>query len=262
MNTNTSPHDLKLNSFAITCFRDTADFDYISARQSYRTCLFPQFLWSCEQAIEKYLKCILLLNRVPATKIGHDLVKGLELAERNLPFQIRLRDEIREFITRVDSMGRWRYMEASLDIRRNDLLLLDWTVWTIRRYCQSMNYELRTVSGKLVNMLEPTLQQIEHSETRPPYEFHLNGGRLEDIVKKRDHPARTALVWNNCCFGMRNRKRVRMTTYSAGSNSPFFLFPELLDEAAKYVKVPIEVQRAYKQSAPRAVAANTPATDV
>jgi integrase len=56
--------DAHLNNFAMQCFRDIADGDYIAARMAFRADLIPQALWASEQAIEKYLKAILLLRRV------------------------------------------------------------------------------------------------------------------------------------------------------------------------------------------------------
>ena len=259
MNTSTSLLDRTLNSFAITCFRDTADFDYISARQSYRARLVPQFLWSCQQALEKYLKCLLLLNRIPAGHIGHDLKEALNLVENSLPFSIKLNEKIQRFISRIDSMGRYRYMEASQEVRHLDLVTFDWAVWSIRRYCQSMNYDLQAFGGPIVNMLAPTLLQIERSESRPPCKFRLTGGALEIILSDFDHPARAALIWNNCCFGSRHRKKLHLSTYSVAINSPFFLHPELLAEAEKYVKVPREAKHAYAEMARKEERASTQA---
>jgi hypothetical protein len=71
--------DAFLNDYAIRCFRDQADRDYIVSRMAYRARLYSQFHWSGLQAIEKYFKAILLLNRIPSKRIGHDLVKGVEL---------------------------------------------------------------------------------------------------------------------------------------------------------------------------------------
>jgi len=51
-----------LNTYATDIFRNQADFDYISARANYRLKLRQQFLWSAQQAVEKYLKAILLFN--------------------------------------------------------------------------------------------------------------------------------------------------------------------------------------------------------
>src|SRR3954451_19148338 len=65
--------ELLLNDFAIRSFRDVGDGDYVSARVTYRAGLTMQYLWASQQAIEKYLKCILLLNRIPALDVKHDL---------------------------------------------------------------------------------------------------------------------------------------------------------------------------------------------
>jgi len=46
-------------SYAVE-FRDRADMDYVSARHLYRMGLMPPFLWSSQQAIEKYLKAAIL----------------------------------------------------------------------------------------------------------------------------------------------------------------------------------------------------------
>jgi hypothetical protein len=71
--------EILINDFATRSFRDVGDYDYISARMAYRARLYPQFLWSGLQTIEKYLKCILLLNRIPAKGVWHDLDAGLQL---------------------------------------------------------------------------------------------------------------------------------------------------------------------------------------
>ena len=55
-----------VNDFAIRSFRDIADGDYIAARMAYRAMLPVQFLWSSQQALEKYLKCILFIRRITA----------------------------------------------------------------------------------------------------------------------------------------------------------------------------------------------------
>src|SRR6266571_4943728 len=65
--------DALVNDFAVRCFRDIADGDYIAARMACRAALVMQFLWASQQAIEKYLKGILLLNRIPAKDVRHDL---------------------------------------------------------------------------------------------------------------------------------------------------------------------------------------------
>jgi len=70
--------DALVNDFALRSFRDMADGDYIAARMACRAALLPQFLWASQQAVEKYLKCILLLNRIDAREAYHDLGKALD----------------------------------------------------------------------------------------------------------------------------------------------------------------------------------------
>jgi len=60
-----------INDFANRSFRDHADQDYIMARIAYRKEFDQQFRWCSLQALEKYLKAILLYNRVSAKGIGH-----------------------------------------------------------------------------------------------------------------------------------------------------------------------------------------------
>jgi hypothetical protein len=75
-----------------------ADRGYVVARMAYRMRLPSQFMWSALQAIEKYLKCILVLNRVSSRSLGHDLGKALARAETRLPFKIALSGKSRAII--------------------------------------------------------------------------------------------------------------------------------------------------------------------
>jgi len=57
--------DRLLNEFALRSFRDVADGDYIAARMAYRAELLVQAFWASQQALEKYLKSILLFSEEP-----------------------------------------------------------------------------------------------------------------------------------------------------------------------------------------------------
>jgi hypothetical protein len=48
---------------------------------AYRAKLPVQFLWASQQALEKYLKCILFIRRVPAKDVRHRLARALQLAD-------------------------------------------------------------------------------------------------------------------------------------------------------------------------------------
>ena len=56
-------------------FRDPADADYLIARWSMKYGLFAQFIWHSQQCIEKYLKCMLLMNGRSVSESSHKLQK-------------------------------------------------------------------------------------------------------------------------------------------------------------------------------------------
>ena len=236
-----------VNSFATRCFRDVADQDYIAARMSYRAQLIPQFLWSALQAVEKYLKAILLFNRIKAKDVGHNLAKAREHCQE-LPFHIKLSPSSDELIEHLDAFGRFRYLETSYYVHGPKLVELDKTIWEIRRYCRVLNDELKLKNGQTINMLGLELERIANSEKEAPQKFRLTGGILENILDRKDHPARKPLIWQNVFFGSCTRNKVRVPIYSDATNSPLSLYPEILAEVRKYVFLPEEVIKATEMS--------------
>lgn len=107
-------HQLKcrINGYAIDAFRDVADQDYISARMSFDAELYDQFFWQSLQAMEKYFKAILLLNRIKAKKLGHSLSKALDKTNE-LPFEISLSKPTYELIKHLDKFAYDRYRTTS-----------------------------------------------------------------------------------------------------------------------------------------------------
>ena len=222
-----------VNDFAVRSFRDTADLDYINARLSHRHRLIPQFLWSGLQAIEKYLKCILLLNRIEAKNVSHDLAKALTLARENLPFTIHHCPASQAVIDHLDTYGRFRYLDVPLYTMGHENLQLDQAVWDIRRYCQVLSYPNPKTNE---SMLEIELRRLDEAVSAPQ-RFRIAGGLLEKILGDRTHPAREALVKHNLFFGPRQRSRVPQRFEMHATNSPLFLHPELIDEVEKYVYI-------------------------
>ncbi len=235
-----------INDFATRSFRDIADQDYIAARLSYRHGLYSQFHWQSLQALEKYLKAILLYNRVKAKDINHDLQKAIKHTQK-LPFLLKRSPITDKFLKHLSDFGRYRYLESSYFIYGPKLAQLDKAVWEIRRYCKVLDYETTIESGQIVNMFRAELDKIEASELQPPQKFRLTGGHLERILDKRGHPSRSALIWQNLFFGNSIRKRVRMPSVFQAVNAPLYLNPEILDEVLEYVFVPKEVERAYRE---------------
>lgn len=218
--------------------------DYISARMSFRASLIEQFHWQALQALEKYLKAILLYNRIKAPKIGHSLSKALNKAQQ-LPFDLELTQPAREFVDHIDTYGRFRYLEASYFIHGPKLVELDRTVWEIRRYCKVLKYDISLQDGHKNQMLPLELEAIERSKNLPPQQFRILGGTLEKIIDKKDHPARAPLIWQNGFFGRSRRKTVKARTGFQAKNSPLTLHPEILDIVKEYVYLPKEVVDAY-----------------
>jgi HEPN domain-containing protein len=237
-----------LNDFALRSFREIADGDYIAARLSFRAQLIPQFLWQSLQAIEKYLKCILVLNRIKAPR-SHSLEELISAFDRAKKFDIRLSAETRKFLVYLDTYGRFRYYETPYYTTGNELFRLDRAVWEVRRYARVLDYKVRLLSGQEVLGLDIELRGNEHAEKRPPQEFSIMGGHLEKVLAKKDHPSRPALIWNNLYFGHSRRKSVQYRRFSQSGNSPLSLHPEILDEVLKYVFLPKDVVQAYRDAA-------------
>jgi len=241
-------HDAYLNDFATRCFRDTADQDYIMARAAYRAELDAQFLWSGLQAIEKYIKAILLYNRIPQPqkkgRLGHDLERGLKELEK-LPFKMNLSEPTHQIIRHLDTYGRFRYLDTPYHVRDTDLLKLDRAVWEMRFYCRVLDHQL-TGGGQTFEMLQHNLDLIGRAIEAGVPSREAERGLIEDVLSKKDHPARSMLVWKNLFFNRHNRNTIKWRSRSRSVNSPLSLRPELLHEVLKYVWLPGEVVRAYE----------------
>lgn len=240
--------DILLNDFAIRSFRDIGDGDYIAARLAFRAQLIPQFLWSSLQAIEKYLKCILVLNRIPAPKT-HDLVKLLhKLQQDNKKFKLQLTNKTNEFLCELDTSAKYRYYEASYCTFSKAMISLDQAVWEIRRYGRVLDYDVTDTQGKKINLLEHELKINEDAAKFTPQKFQILGGRLESIIAKTDHPSREPLLWQNAFFGCKSRKTVEIPGCMEAGNSPLYLHPEILNEVLKYVYLSKDVIQAYRNA--------------
>lgn len=236
-----------LNDFALRSFRDTGDQDYIAARLSFRARLIPQFLWQSLQVLEKYLKCILVLNRIPA-KRGHDLAELIRAYERVNPFELRLSQRCRQFIDFLDTYGRHRYFESSWYVKGGEIVELDRAVWEIRRYARVMRYDFHDAEGANISALPIEIRRNIEAESRHPHEFFISGGLLETIIGKKEHPAREALIWQNYFYGKSHRSTVKLRSGLQAANSPLTLHPELLDEVLQYVFIPKDVVNAYRNA--------------
>ena len=218
-----------------------------------RAQLMPQFLWSAQQAIEKYLKYILLVNRIKAISVRHDIHRALELT-KNASFKIELLPLSQKFIDFVATFGEYRYLDVSYAVHGYALVDLDRAVWDLRRYCQVLDVFGKVLPEWEQRMIDAAHQQLRESKTQPPHEFRLSNGYLERVLKNKKHPARTALIWNNAFYGERKRKSIRARQYLDAENAPLYLFPHMLDQILEYVFVPKELAKAYREHLANVVA--------
>ena len=180
---NWTPKDRDLNHFAIHSFRNVADADYIAARLAYRAQLPVQFLWACQQTLEKYLKFILFLERVKVDKLGHDLAPALKAVEDS-GLELDLTRNTLKFIKEIDRTGRFRYMEASFVVWWHWIVSLDRAVWELRRFCTS----------------EPRPRSLKLADGEMAPRYRVDNGYLEKVLTNRDNPAReySALAQRFC----------------------------------------------------------------
>jgi hypothetical protein len=238
--------DTLLNTFAIRSFRDTADRDYIHARLAYKAQLIPQFQWSALHCLEKYSKCILLLNRIPAKKLRHEITGALDLIAKHGAFEVELSPKSLEFINRLETGAEFRYFEVSYSNKPHDLLRLDLAVSELRRYCQCLDWFRYTESAREPSF-QPMLEIIRHAAKNSPMNTCIMNGWLENIIKNKKHPGREALIWKNLFFGSTNRKVVRLRGYIEAGNAPLYMHPEILDEVLKYVYLPNRLVKEWRE---------------
>lgn len=227
----------EINQFAIRCFRDTGDADYIAARLAKRSRLAGPFLWSAEQAVEKYLKCILMLNRRKTNDLGHKIGAALDQINTTLPFAIVLKKAEQKVFDHLAEWNADRYLIASFTVFDIEVLQLDMLVWKLRQYCQPLDV-VHCADTPSEKVLLDNISRVEVNLNGPAKAGHLPDGVLEKILADKKHPAHGALVWKNLRYSLITRNRVGFAKGFQGVNAPLWLNPELADEAAKWMSIP------------------------
>lgn len=223
--------------FADRSFRDTADQDYIMARLAYRLRLDTQFRWNSLQAVEKYLKAILLYNGQSAKAIRHSLVTALNKVREIADLGFCIPESTSAFIEYLDNFGDDRYLSFPTYVPSRALIKLDKTVWLIRRYCFYMRHEFRT-GESVINTFELNKKKLSEVQyEKRPASYRLANGYLERIIDKR-LPAYDDLVWKNFFFGRVTKHRIRFGDRFSTTNPTHFLNPECFEELHKLVDFP------------------------
>lgn len=223
---------------ALDCYRDNADRDYAHARLAYQALLGNQFLWSSLHCLEKYAKCICLLNEVSSKEIRHEVLRAINKvqAERK-DLDIALSPKVIEFIQRLERSGAHdRYMGVDFFAEPEDLLMLDMSVFSIREFC----------FPKLTDEELAIAKQMHSDSQVPPQHRRLYSGWLERAIHTPSDKAHSAITWNNAQLGK---------PIMGSSDIPFgnFMFarsplstgtPELLDELSGLIRIPREIREA------------------
>jgi hypothetical protein len=178
--------------------------------------------------LEKYLKCTLLLQRIPATDIGHNLSKALERLQDSQSISIHLTPVTQSFIGHLEMYGAERYLTTSSVAYGHDVVRLDRAVWELRRFCT----------------LDPGPHKLELQTGRRATRYSLDGW-LEDVLAK-DSETRRALLRENAFWGPSRKTRVNVPGWISCSNAPLYMHPEILKLATKYIQIPRQLVEAFK----------------
>lgn len=222
-----------LNWYATNIFREQADCDYISARMNYRLKLRQQFLWSGHQAIEKYLKAILLFNgksaRYPTVPVknrkefGHDLDLLHKEVSKLSSIGYALVREDEKFLSFLSKLGGAnRYLSTSSYNTSDAIHRLDRLVWKVRRYCQYISDRGLGCSEAVPGMRAADIRAINSpAHVERPVGFSLFDGELEKVLKRESTDlARRALIWANLHYGTKQRSAVTYRSFSSSEVPP------------------------------------------
>jgi hypothetical protein len=238
----------KLDSFAVRSFRDTADRDYVHARLAYRSQLVQQFFWSSLHCLEKYMKCILLLNRVVCKNVSHAVTPLLDLMQKQGPFSVDISAHTLEFIKRLEGVAEYRYFQVSYFNYGINIGDLDLAIWEVRRYCQILDHS-RTPGAADSPPLKLELERLANAHMNQEKGTCIIGGWIEGVIKNSKHPAREALIWKNLYFGSSHRKKIRISSYQESGIAPLFAYPEIIDELNKYIRIEKSVADMWRKEA-------------
>ena len=206
---------------------NTADKEYISARSMFRLELDDQFYWHAQQALEKYLKSILLFNEIKIKKHGHDLSK----LYRKMVFTLALTEDTEtiDYLSDMEFIGLNRY-----DVREKhsvdfSLLVLDKLVYFFRRFSIIITDDRQKEHFKTIFFND------DYAKITIPF------GYLEKVIKNKKDKYKTqreVLVLKNFYFGKQIKKTIRNYKFKRSSgNSLLFRHKNAYLILKDYIKI-------------------------
>lgn len=214
--------------FATRSFRDVADQDYILARAAFKMRLHLQFITLGHQALERYLKAILLYNDISSKGLGHSLSRAYAKVLKLEYLEISMPVEVPAFLERLDQQAS-RYFEYSFGSTGRTVEALDRAVWHIRRYCKDMHLLERQPDGSFTEELRVDLDRINSPRyASQPHLFRHFFGFLEEVLDGKHAELHPALVWHNAFYSTYRRTLPNFgSSYSA--NPTLTLHPEAFE---------------------------------
>jgi len=195
-------------------WRDTADEDYIASRGAYRADLWGSFLWSGLQAVEKYLKLIVLLGGRSTKPFGHKLPELLDEARNAVPALAFIEPIDEQFISHLSIHGSNRYLTRQRATHRYDLYLLDRVTRRLRMYCDASAWTQTNTEPPLISRTLPTEPK---QLWRAICTHNLTDGLLEKVLARKKTPAqRTMLVWRNAMYCSKPTRILRVPNQKWG----------------------------------------------
>ena len=243
----------KLDDAIQRSLRDVADTDYIASRICWKHELDHQFYWSALQAIEKYLKAILLFHRKSAKGLGHDICKALKRVQQISVIDLKLESNVEQFIEILNCKGPNRYFEWNLNRNGNELLWLDKTVWLLRIHCVAIDSDIRVVEprGGQMRTIWTTSEHFEkirlHQPHHNPSNISIPFGKLETVLGSQSG-ARAALVWKNLYIGRKNKKSIQWKVRAHYSSPAHVIAPEIYSELEKLMDFSHETKEYFRPS--------------
>lgn len=235
----------KRNSYIYRSFRDVADCDYIAARTSHRLKLFDQFLWSALQAVEKYLKTIILLYDGDTRDLSHDLVKGFMRLEEIPEIDWDFEPETKKFLKHLTVMGRDRYFTYPRGTHGQELFQLDHVIWKLRRYCEDFRWLKKAGEEHRNARYNEYIRRLQSEDCRKnANKFRLfNKGYLEKVLDtKKFAEQRAQLVYKNFYYGSYKKNKIKGQLTVTSANPSHFLHPELYPWIKDRIKLSSEVK--------------------
>lgn len=191
-------------------FREAADEDYTVARWAARHGLMYQFYWSSQQALEKCMKCILLLNGTnisgfshgllplfdQTTKIAGELLPLLFIPPKYFPggqlFTGGITEPLEILVKRIDEKGNPsnRYRHYSNTIHGYDLHKVDELFFQLRR----LTYPLDMKYGNTSKTFREVLSKS------PSYHPHEPFQKFSGVSKDEKEGLADTLRWRNFSF--------------------------------------------------------------